>query len=71
MYSRHNKGKSFVAERFISTVKNKNYKYMTSISKIVYIDKLDDVNNKYDNTYHITIKMKSVDVKPSIYIDSS
>ena len=71
MYSRHNKGKSFVAERFISAVKNKNYKYMTSISKIVYIDKLDDVNNKYDNTYHITIKMKSVDVKPSIYIDSS
>ena len=36
---------------------------MTSISKSVYIDKLDDIFNKYDNTYHRTIKMKPVDVK--------
>ena len=31
----------------------------------MYIDKLDDLVNKYNNTYHITIKMKPVDVKPS------
>ena len=44
---------------------------MTSISKKVYIDKLDDIVNEYNNTYHKTIKMKPVDVKPSAYIDSS
>ena len=52
-----------VAERFISTLENEIYKYMTSVSKIVYIDKLDDIVNKYSNTYHNTIKMKFVDVK--------
>ena len=46
MYSRHNEGKSIAAERFIITLKNKMYKYMTSISKNVYIDKLDDIVNK-------------------------
>ena len=44
---------------------------MKSISKSVYIDKLNDIVNKYNNTYHKTIKMKPVDVKPSTYIDSS
>ena len=44
---------------------------MTSISKNVYIDELDDVVNKYNNTYHSTIKMKPVDVKSNTYIDSS
>ena len=58
MYSIHNEGKSVVAERFIRTIKNKIYKYMTSISKNVYIDKLDDIVNEYNNTYHRTIKMK-------------
>ena len=43
---------------------------MTSVSKNVYIDKLDDVVNKYNNTYS-TIKMKSVDLKSSTYIDFS
>ena len=52
--STHNEGKSVIAERFIKTVKNKIYKYMTSISKIVYIDKLDDIVNKYNNAYHKT-----------------
>ena len=42
MYSTHNEGKFVVAERFIRTLKNKVYKYMASISKNVYIDKLDD-----------------------------
>ena len=43
MYSTNNKGKSVVAERFIRTIKNKIYKYMTSLSKNVYIDRLDDI----------------------------
>ena len=46
MYSTHNKGKSVVAERFIRKIKNKIYKHMTSISKNVYIDKLDDIVNE-------------------------
>ena len=45
MYSTHNEGTSVVAERFIRTIKNKIYKHMTSISKNVYIDKLDDIVN--------------------------
>ena len=44
---------------------------MNSVSKILYIDKLDDIVNKYNNTYHDTIKMKPVDVKSNTYIDSS
>ena len=68
MYSIHKEGKSVVAERFIRTLKTKIYKYMTSISKNVYMDKLDDIVNEYNNTYR-TIKMKSVDVKDNTYID--
>ena len=71
MYSTNNEEISVFLERFIRTLKNKIYKYMTSISKNVYIDKLDDIVNKYNNTYHSTIKMKPVDVKSSTYIDSS
>ena len=44
---------------------------MTSVSKYVYIDKLDDIVNKYNNTYHDTIKMKPDDVKSNGYIDFS
>ena len=69
MYSVHNEEKSVVAERFIRTLKTKIYKYMTSVSKNVYIDKLDDIVNEYNNTYHRTIKMKPVDVKDNTYID--
>ena len=69
MYSAHYEGKSVVAERFIRTLKNKIYRYMTLISKNVYIDKLDDVANKYNNTYHSIINMKPVDVNSSTYID--
>ena len=43
IYSTNNKGKSVVAERFIRTIKNKIYKCMTSISKNVCIDKLEDI----------------------------
>ena len=45
MYSTHNEEKSINTERFISTLKNKFYEYMTSISKNVYINKLDDIVN--------------------------
>ena len=60
MYSTDNEGKSVVAEKFIRTLKNKVYKYMTSTSKNVYIDKLEDIVHKYNNTYHSAIKMKSL-----------
>ena len=69
MYSTNNEGKSFVAERFIRTLKTKIDKYMTSLSKNVYIDKLDDIVNQYNNKYHTTSKMKPVDVKNNTYID--
>ena len=42
---------------------------MTSISKNVYVDKLADIVNKYNNTYHSTLKMKPADVKSITYID--
>ena len=58
MHSIHNEIKSIVAERFVRTFKNKIYKYMTAISKNVYIDKSDDIVNECNNTYHRTIKMK-------------
>ena len=67
MHSAHNERKSVVAERFIITLKNKIYKYMTSVSKNVYIDKLDDIVNEYNSTYHSTIKLKPVYVKSNIY----
>ena len=70
MYSTHNEGNSVVAERFIRTLKCKIYKYMTSISKNVYIDKLDDIVDKYNNTYHTTIKMKPTDVKDNTYTNA-
>ena len=49
MYSTRNEGKSVVAERFIRTLKSKIYKHITWISKNVYIDKLDDIVNEYNN----------------------
>ena len=63
MYSTQNKGKSVVAERSIRTLKNKIYKYMTLISKNVYIDKLDDMLSEYNDTYHRPTIKKPVDVK--------
>ena len=69
MYSIHNQEKFVVAERFIRTKKNNIFKYKTSISKNVFNDKLDDIVNKYNNTYFITIKMKPIDVKDNTYIN--
>ena len=61
MYSKHNDGKSGIAERFITILKNRIDKQITSISQNVYIDKLDDLINKYSNTHNSTIKIKPVD----------
>ena len=69
MCSIHNEGKSVVAEIFIRTLKTKIYKYMTSVSKNVYIDKLDDIMGEYNNAYNRTIKMKPDDVKDNTYTD--
>ena len=71
MYSTLNERKSVVAEIFNRILKKKNYVSITSISKNVYINKLDDIVNKYNNAYHRAIKMKSVDVKPNTYINST
>ena len=72
MYSIHNEQKSVVAERFIRTLKTKIYKNMTTVSKIVYMDKLDDTvgdDTVGENTYHRAIKMRPVDVKDNTYFD--
>ena len=60
MYSTFNEGKSHVAERLIRTLKNRIFKHMTTISKNVYIEVLNDIVNKYNNTVHRTIKMLRV-----------
>ena len=69
MYLADNEGKSVVAERFIRTLTNKIYKYMTSISQNLDIDKLADIINEYNNIYHTTVQVNPVDVKSSTYID--
>ena len=56
---------------YIRALKSKIYKHMTSISKNVYINKLDDIVDEYNNTYHTTIKMKPVDVKDNTYINTN
>ena len=68
IYWMDNEGKSVFAERFVRTLENKVYQYVISKSENVYIDTLEEIVNKYNNTYR-TIKMKSVDVNPSMYID--
>ena len=69
MYSTHNEGKSVIPEIFIGTLKNQICKYLTLISKNVYIDKLDEIVSKYNKTCHITMKMKAVDVNPNHYLN--
>ena len=71
MYSTHNEEKFVIAERFTRTLKYKIYKYMTSVLKNVYSDKLPGTFNKYNNTNHSTIKIKTIDVKSNPYIHSS
>ena len=69
MYSTHNVGKSVVAERFIKTLKNKIYKHKTAISKNVYFNVLNDIVDKYNNTYHRTTKMKPIDVRSDSFAE--
>ena len=69
MYSTNNEGKSVIAERFIRTLTNKTYKYMTSVSKNGYIIKLDDIVKEYNNKYHLSLKMKPADIMDNTYID--
>ena len=63
----YNEGKSVDAERFTRTLKNELQIYDFNIKK-VHVDKVDDLVNRYSNTYHQTIKMKLVDVKSKTYI---
>ena len=58
----HNEGKSVVLKDS-QKIKNNVYKYMTSISKTVYIGKFDDTVNEYNNTDHKTIKIRPADIK--------
>ena len=67
MYSIYNEGKSFVAERFIRTLKNRIFKHMTAVSKNFYFDVLDDIVNKYNNTVSKSIKMKPINVTSDFY----
>ena len=71
MYSTYNEGKSVVAERFIRTLNNKNFKHMTAISANIYLDALDDIVNKYNNTVHRKIKMKPIDVTSDAYVEDN
>ena len=71
MYSTHNEGKSVVAERFIKTLKNEIYKYMTTVGKNVYHDVLNDIVDKYNNTYHSSIKVKPKDVTSDSFAEYS
>ena len=68
-YSTYNEGKSVVTERFIKTLQNKIFKHMTTISKNIYFDALDDIVNKYNNTVHRVIKIKPVDVASDSYVE--
>ena len=67
MYSVHNEEKSVVAERFMKTLKTEIYKYMTLISKdmyiYIYINKLDDIINKYNNTSIVQLRQHQLMLK--------
>ena len=69
MCSTYNEGKYPFAERFIITLKNKIYKQRTAVSKKICFDMLDNIVDKYNNTYHNTIKMKPTDVKSNSYAE--
>ena len=69
MYSAYNEGRSVLAERFIRTLKNKIFKHMTTFSKNVYFDVLNDIVDKYNNTVHRTTKMKPIDVMGDSYAE--
>ena len=63
IFSTYNKGKYVVAERFITTLKNKIFKHMTAVLRNVYFD----IVNKYSNTVHRSIKTKPIYIKSDSY----
>ena len=65
IYLVHNEEKSVAVERFIRNLKNKIYRCMTSVSRNLPTNKLDNIVFKYNNTRHKTIKIKPIDVKSS------
>ena len=69
MCSPFNEGKSIVAEKFISKLKNKTFKHMTIISKDVYFDVLDNIVNKFNKTVYKTIKIKPTDITSDSYAE--
>ena len=71
MYSTNNEGKSVIVKRFIRTLRTNIYKYMTTISKNMCINKLGDIVKEYNNKYDTSVKMKPIDVKDNTYIDSN
>ena len=71
MYSTRKEGTTVVTERFIRALKSKFYKYVTSLSKNVHIDKLDEIVNKYNCTCNSTTNTKPVDVNSSTHFDFS
>ena len=62
-------GESVVAERFIKTYKNKIYKHMTEVLKNLYISKVDEIDGKYNNTYHRTNQVKPANFVSDMYIE--
>ena len=75
MYSRYKEENSGIAAKPIRTLKDKFYKYKTIYKYMtwtlldVHTDKLDDILNKYNNTYHGTVKLNLFYVKLSTYTD--
>ena len=69
MYLTYNEEKSVVAERFIRTLKKIFFKHLTTISKNIYFDVLDDIVSKYINAIHGAIKMKPIDVTDDSYCE--
>ena len=69
VYSTNNEWKSVVAERLFGTFKDRTTYFLTSLLRKAYTNKSNNIVNGYNNIYDMTIKMKSVDVKPSTYID--
>ena len=55
MYSKHNEGKSVIAERFTKTLKTKICKKMTANDSKSYLNYLDKLVDQYNNNYHILL----------------
>ena len=66
IYPIHNGGKSLVAKHFIRNLKKKTYKYITAISKCVYMNRLPGLVKEYHYNIHKIITMKHIDIKPKI-----